>query len=544
MKKRLHFLSFLTLSILLNIPLIGQDTLVVPSSINGEFYGIINQVIDGDTTATGERANPNRVYKLNRGETYLLSGTIFADYPLHITADRADDDNPPPIITSGVSPNGLVVGNDFFTCSNDVTMENIYIMGTPITGLGQVNRVYFIIGDDTKIRFNNVHFEWGQWLCIGIFAADTDVEIRNCYFKNQHNTSDPYNGRAIDFRDFHAKKLVFVNNTMFNVNSFMVREEYSIIDSVLIEHNSVVNALKWPFQYRYHSNSRIANNLFYNSHSYGETADDITDQDIDGLLFGVINLEPIPSDVLDEFNLVENERRLDFSHNNWYFSQEVKDYWTEFGLPEEPFMNSRTMDIFADDNRPNITNTGSTNEEPMFVNGVNAEDLMVTFMRKRRNNQGSLPWGFDADGNRITLTWPIVEDLAYTNANLLTGGDDGYPVGDLNWFPGKREQWEDEFLTAVDDKKPNSTITGIKAFPNPISKEVTIQYNLTEAADVTISIVDRLGIVVHKLSLDNQLIGDHNETINLQKLNIPTGTYYYLIRSGESRRAGKILFVR
>ena len=165
-------------------------------------------------------------------------------------------------------------------------------------------------------------------------------------------------------------------------------------------------------------------------------------------------------------------------------------------------------------------------------------------MEKRRNNQGSLPWGFDADGIRFTLTWPIVEDLAYTNTNLLTGADDGYPVGDLNWFPGMVEQWESEFLTAVDEKKSASTIIGIKAFPNPLANDVTIQYNLTKAADVKISIVDRLGVVVHNVSLDQQQIGDHSEVIDMQKLGVPTGTYYYLIRSGESRRAGTIFYVK
>ncbi len=541
-----YFLSllFLIASLLFSSNSFAQDTLVVPSMINGEFHGALNQIINGDTLSNGDRKNLNRVYKLNRDETYFLSGTIFADYPLRIVAEKADDGHRPAIITSGVGPNGSVVGNDFFTCSNDVTMENFYIMGTPPTNIGQVNRVYFIIGEDTKIRFNNVTFEWGQWLAIGIFSANTDVEIRNCYFKNQHNTSDPFNGRAIDFRDFPAKKLIFVNNTLFNANAYLVRAEYSVIDTVVIEHNSVINALKWPLQWRYETNARIANNLFYNSHSYAETSDDRFDQDLDGLNYGIINLEEMPEDVLDDINLQEKDRSIQFTNNNWFFSQEIKDYWAEFSLDGEPYMNSRTLGFINSNSYPNITETNTTNIDPLFANGVEAESLMVGFMNKKRRNQGSLPWGFDADGIRSSLTWPRIENLAITNDQLLTGGDDGYPIGDLNWYPGQRENWEVDVRLGVEKEYLDSKISLVKAFPNPISKGVNIQYDLIEAGNVNISIVDREGRVIHHIALENQQTGKYIQILDMDSLEIPTGTYYYLIRSGNSRRAGSLLFIK
>ncbi len=528
-------------SLLASININGQNVMNVPSSIDGEFYGILNQVINGDTTDNGERANLNRVYKLNRGETYFLSGTIFADYPLRITADAADDSNAPPIITSGVGPNGSVVGNDFFTCSNNVSIKNVAIMGTPPTNVGQVNRVFNIIGEATNIVFNNVYFEWGQWLPIGISADDCTVEVRNCYFKNQHNTSDPFNGRALDLRDSDTKKVIFANNTLFNVNSFMIRGEFNTIDEIQIEHNTLVNTLKWPIQWRYQNNVRVANNLFYNVHSYAETSSDRDGQDSDDMNFGIYNIEPIPQDRLEQIGIDEFDRTIDFTNNNWFYSTEVTDYWSEFDLDGEPFMNSRTMSMMNDANYPNITNANTTNLDPTFVNGAGATGLMVAFMKKKRNNQGSLPWGFDDDGVRTTLTWPIIEDLAYTNADLLEGADDGYAIGDLNWFDGEREQWDTEFHVATKDVVYEENILHAKVYPNPAKDNITISYDLKKSNDVKVKIITRDGKVVYEVT-EKKSKGSHSQEVDLETLNLATGTYYYIISSSGSNKSGAIYF--
>ncbi len=540
MKKIVHLFTLLLICVF-SLGLQAQDILEVPSSIDGEFYGILNQVINGDTTDNGERKNLNRIYKLNRGEVYFLSGTIFANYPLRITADEADDSNPPPIVTSGVGPNGNIVGNDFFTCADDTFIDNIAIMGTPPTNIGQVNRVFFLIGEEATIRFNKVYFEWGQWIPIGVFAGDMDVEIRNCYFKNQNNTSDPFNGRVLDLRDFHTNKLVFVNNTMYNINSFMIRGEFNTIDTVLIEHNTCVNTLKWPIQWRYQSNVRIANNLFHNVHSYGETSDDRIGQDANNLNFGVYNIQPLPPNILEDLGIGEFDRSIDFTNNNWFFTSEVTDYWNNYSLDGEPFMNSRTMGMMNNSDYNNISNTGTTNIEPNFINEAGATELMVEFMIKKREGQGSLPWGFDADGDRRTLTWPIVENLAYTNEDLLTGGDNGFPIGDLNWYQDLAEQWEAEFLVSVNEVSYEENILHTKVFPNPAKEFVNIKYNLVKASNVQITLIDRIGNKLFEENIE-QSIGEHTIKLNLEKLNLISGTYYYILNSNNSRNAGLIYY--
>ncbi|MCX7984818.1 MAG: T9SS type A sorting domain-containing protein, partial [Bacteroidetes bacterium] len=43
----------------------------------------------------------------------------------------------------------------------------------------------------------------------------------------------------------------------------------------------------------------------------------------------------------------------------------------------------------------------------------------------------------------VQVRWPLPENFAYTQpANLLTAGTDGLPLGDLNWFPTAKAQFE------------------------------------------------------------------------------------------------------
>ena len=44
--------------------------------------------------------------------------------------------------------------------------------------------------------------------------------------------------------------------------------------------------------------------------------------------------------------------------------------------------------------------------------------------------------------NFVYADWPIPIDLSYTDTDLLTAGLDGFPVGDLNWFPTQYASWK------------------------------------------------------------------------------------------------------
>ncbi|HUI10825.1 MAG TPA: hypothetical protein VL221_10890, partial [Bacteroidota bacterium] len=79
------FLTVVTLSLshaAAQVP-VGQDTIVIPGdTFHGRLNaGLMETTINGDTTPTGARANPNRVYALNQGQYYHQLAPIYCYNP-------------------------------------------------------------------------------------------------------------------------------------------------------------------------------------------------------------------------------------------------------------------------------------------------------------------------------------------------------------------------------------------------------------------------------------------------------------------------------
>jgi hypothetical protein len=117
----------------------------------------------------------------------------------------------------------------------------------------------------------------------------------------------------------------------------------------------------------------------------------------------------------------------------------------------------------------------------------------------------SLDWYWDPDGKMgQNETWPLF-DGSYTNSAALTGGIDGLPIGDLNWFPAqkatylKNEQAIQAHILALNTDKMDlyaaiKTLNkeSVSIYPNPASKSFTIS-----GADVDkISIYNAAGKLV------------------------------------------------
>jgi hypothetical protein len=109
---------------------------------------------------------------------------------------------------------------------------------------------------------------------------------------------------------------------------------------------------------------------------------------------------------------------------------------------------------------PHMINSGS-------VNGVNPEfkympgnlSLILSFLEDMYSSspKNNVFWGYDpgnpedqAAARNMTVVYknssggcyPSKEDFVFSNRKLLKAGIDGYPVGDLNWFPNKLMSWK------------------------------------------------------------------------------------------------------
>jgi hypothetical protein len=130
-----------------------------------------------------------------------------------------------------------------------------------------------------------------------------------------------------------------------------------------------------------------------------------------------------------------------------------------------------------------------------------------------------------------TAAW--FRNLAYnTDAQSYQHAENGYPVGNLNFFPELREKWgRGEVLVSVDkpDEMPgNYRLVG--NYPNPFNPTTNIVFELASATEVNIDIFNILGQRVASLPLGLRSVGQHE--VSFDASNLSSGTYFVRMQVG------------
>ncbi len=550
MKKSLIlFLTLATAMLITNSPIFAQaDTVIVPASINGDPYGALNNFIMGDTTATGERNNPDRVYKLQRDSIYFLSGLLKAPFNLSIIADPPDENHKPPIITSGIGPNGETVGS-FFKVYGNALFKNLYFQHTTPTGGISVWGTIQQVKDSATYRYEGCYFEGGNWWAtITTWAQWTKVYITDCYFRNVENPANVWNGLGITFNNSDVDTLEVVNNTFFNHGSFAIQGELNNSHYVRFEHNTFVNSIKCPIWWKYYyKNFNVSNNLFYNALSLGSGPAFRSVADPDSLPAGIIQIYHLPLKFTDTLGLSESDRVVKLYNNDYFYSQKIIDYWNAIDTIEgTPWMNSRVRAMFDDDSTyPYMDEQNTMNLDPGFVQVGEGEDSLVAWMYKWRAGESTTLWGWDPDGDRFAVQWPLPEDLSYTNPTLLTAAD-GFPVGDLNWFPDKKQQWLTDVKEVSNNIIPDNFVLE-QNYPNPFNPSTYIVYSIPDEANVQLTVYNSLGQKIITLVNKKQISGTYRVQWDGKTgsgLNVSSGIYFYKLKAGNFTQTRKMILLR
>ncbi len=140
---------------------------------------------------------------------------------------------------------------------------------------------------------------------------------------------------------------------------------------------------------------------------------------------------------------------------------------------------------------------------------------------------------------------PLLVDPAYGNFHLtsnspcIDAGDPNSPpdpdgsICDMGVF------YYDSIYTEIQDEKP--VMYSTKYYPNPFSTSTTIQYQLDQPSEVTLSIFNHLGEQV-ELIRQYQSSGKQQVTWNAEGL--PPGMYFFTLKAGEQVATGKMVLVR
>jgi hypothetical protein len=177
-------------------------------------------------------------------------------------------------------------------------------------------------------------------------------------------------------------------------------------------------------------------------------------------------------------------------------------------------------------------------------------------MRGRWYNGRDIIWGYEMYAGYLQ-TWPLPENLAYNNATYQSAAMGGFPLGDLNWYPEQKADWEaqkDNEWAAI-----NAMLDGVNAieklpgkvpseyvlnqnYPNPFNPTTTIEYSVPTSGHVSLKVFNTVGQEVYTLYNDFQRAGSYKATFDGTEL--ASGVYVYQLHSNNVTLTKKFILLK
>lgn len=537
----------------------NADTVTVTGSgTNGALVpGDLYKFIQGDTLASGNRKNPNRFYRLERGKIYLINSTMYFKYSVNLIADEDDPTNPkrPPLLVNGKLADGSnnLILMAFLRNKSRILLKNIFLTGVSTSRKqGDLNSPISVGGDSIAVTLDNcVINAFGNYI-FALWGKHTKVYMRNNIMRNLVN-DHPFEGQLVANGGLKQDSIVMTNNTSFNNNSYLWCANFLLHNYEKIEHNTIYTSMVNLFYDPYMSNTEIKSNIFYGIFAYGQKQIEISAgwYDWQGSLSSIISVTKVDPSVLISNGMTEAKRKLNVSNNVYFWPQKIKDYWAAHPelTPADLWMNTRTSEMFADKVKyPNFIAANNLSVDPIFDAAMDQAvlDSVVFWANNMRVNNKSTFRNYNVGSTDILLpAWPLPEKLAYANTQLMTAGHDGLPAGDLNWFPQAKKQWEQlnntqtAFFNPISiDHESNS----LKVFPNPVNESATISFELKNTCKASLRVYDYCGKQLSEIVNTKLNEGIHKYLFNSTSLS--SGVYICQLTTGSISSQCKLIIIK
>jgi hypothetical protein len=537
------------------------DTLVIQPSYNGSILNALNNWILWDHDGDYANAPKHTVYKLLRNNVYVVQTTTSINGRLALVADKPDLENKPPQVIpindgANAFPWLIFQGGPF-------TLKNISFTALNATTKSNDSWQHLMdmtVADQTTI-IDGCIFENLNAHLLKIRDGGNKIYMTNNFFSDG-GAGWPaiWQGNFFNSEDKMQDSIIIRNNTYMNTPGNLINIRKQMSKYVEVSNNTLINCGGYPFFTTFWTNATIKNNLFYNVLAVGE--DEITrkDQDPDGLAYSMINIDTLAN----EFPMAdttwldrESERKFEVKNNYFGWDEEVEDIWAGRDSVFAPtLMNERTLAFFADnDNYPLVVEENNTTKAdigvPTFETPIQTTPDFVKWIDKGvwGNPQVSglrvlwEPAGVTEPNN--DLDWPPLEDLRLTNPAFV--GDDGKPLGDLNWYPKYAERWDMTDwgrgpVTAVE--VVNNAKGSLSNYPNPFANETTIQFSMESESWVKLSVYDITGKTINTLINGNLNEGVHKVMWNgtdASGQDAQSGMYFYRLETEAQVVTSKML---
>lgn len=553
------------------------DTLVVYASDPNP----LDVVIGSDTTASGTQAHS--VYKfVSLDTTYIFDGTITVKSSCTFLGVLDPSTKRPPCIQPDVLPDNSIPGILFTFLGNGTSylLKDLYLLGIAINntvnyGAGQAVQIG---SDNIRFRAENVIFEnWSQF-ALGYAGTNCKFYFYNCKFRNL--TTQPsqwYVGEAIRNENyngvFNTDTLIMRYNTFLCMGGYAACPVNNLTNYFQFDHNSVIYNYKNPFFLHRITNAFFTNNIFYSLYSGGQSLTEYNNlwDETSRQVGAIISLDSLtaqldtlfdPEDINDPNlrALAEAKRHVEVKNNAYFWPAALQSLWTAWNdtatvdsVVTPVWMNSRTQALFSNPTGfPGFVESGTLNEDPGFgpsignvLNpGNNGNVGLLNWFRVQRGMTGTTElWGYNITQvvpNEIWVpTWPLPEaaDMMYSNTSMQTGGTDGKPLGDPNWFGITIGVKADNNIQTPDQFSLSD------AYPNPFNPSTNIRFNLAKTGNVTLKIYNVTGqLVMTVLSNKEMPKGSHDYNIDMS--GFASGVYFYTLQQDNNFLAKKMVLLK
>jgi len=592
---------FLVCSAIAQVPA-DQDTIVIEGGTAN--MGNLETVINCDTTSTGERINPNRVYKLRKNTIYFQYARIEVYNPTGTVSIVGETGGKKPVII--LTPKGESVPEGNAKIYGSLTLKNIY--SHQLVTNGETNWTAWEIKEDNqtyRIEDCVMEFCYGKvFECKGV-TKGVKIIVKNTYFRDLEEVSQWWGSRAISAKvpaDSIILENVTVSNSGLTFLSEQVPQHYFYMN-----HCTIINSKKAPLPNTYYENAYITNNLFINCQWTGEDINTYGGGglDPDALFTGIINIDTLETSIYADPSVMPSmkDRKIFISNNLHWVSPLLNPYYngeyngnSEWTYPISKletvvagivpvenvptiWMNERTLNLIAGNNNMiNINNYENTTDPGLVTPSIASSDVvddMATFNRILYNvaEEGAsynTSWVFgDYDpttvpgietevGDGITQISDLVEDFSYTAD--ITSSIDGRKLGALHWTPSELASWDSETerlqveaayeaALAIDENITEipSSFKLSNAYPNPFNPTTIISYEVARRELITVEIYNMLGQKVKTLINKNMNPGIYHVTWDAMDSNgiqASSGIYFCRMKAGDFVQMTKLSYLK
>jgi hypothetical protein len=565
------------ISCVLLIPARGgaqTDTVDVPSD-RSQGEGRLN---DSVAAAVARGTLSNTVFRLELNGRYILESTVVVPAGNRLTIIAPDPRTTPltaPPMILWNSRDGTIAWHNF-DCFGDIALKNVWLLYADTSGRQCLTSLIIEDSPDTihgqHATFDGVLFDYAgigpeAGGAVTVAAGHFRGMFTNCYFRNCTDETFPWYGRAVSFPfntpGCHTDSLTFENCTFANLGYVYMQEDGNYADVVRFNHCTFVNVMVFALESGWWHWLSVTNCVFANMFLYGDA----------------LGMRPSPSepfggtlriDSISTFGFpvpfTEADRHILFSHSSYFIEDWVREYMAGFvdtnmlppgGIRPQPMLSPGTLGFFDDaaNGRKSfplmIRSSLHDSTNPAFVLPPTNHEGIRRFVWMNWNGAADTSWAFYPEED-VVGTWPLAENLKFTNLTLRQAGMYGLPLGDLyHWFPDIYTQWkagvqrEDGRIsywlqTGIDPEATDAVRGGAGSpsashftlsqnYPNPFNPTTAISFELPAVSHVTLRVYDLLGREVKTLVEGFGQPGSH--TVTFDGGNLASGVYFYQLRA-------------